>query len=99
MSIGKYRNLVIIYRSEKVSVYAEKTFDDKPCKSTLGRASREAESPSGRHGQSTASKGFLSSKGNWNKLSERKCSNTLHIFGIVVYLTHTYKESLQEETK
>lgn len=54
-----------------MSVYAEKTFDEKPCKSTLGRASREAESPSGRHGQSTASKGFLSSKGNWNKLSER----------------------------
>ena len=55
-----------------MSVYAEKTFDDKPCKSTLGRASREAESPSGRHGQSTASKGFLSSKGNWNKLKRTK---------------------------
>ena len=83
-----------------MSVYAEKTFDDKPCKSTLGCASREAESPSGRHGQSTASKGFLSSKGNWNKSSERKCGNTLHIFRIVVYLTHTYKkESLQEETR
>lgn len=30
-----------------MSVYAEKTFDDKPCKSTLVRASREAESPRG----------------------------------------------------
>lgn len=37
----------------------------------LGRASREAESPSGGHGQSTSSKGFLLSKGNWNKSSER----------------------------
>lgn len=63
-----------------MSVYAEKTFDDKPCESTLGRASREAESPSGRHGQSTASKGFLSSKGNWNKSSERvHFSSTLEI--------------------
>ena len=39
--------------------YAEKTFDDKPCKSTLGRASREAESPSGGHGQRTESDGYL----------------------------------------
>lgn len=70
---------------------SRKSIDSKRSRSTLGRASREAESPSGRHGQSTASKGFLSSKGNWNKLSERKCSNTLHIFRIVVYLTHTYK--------
>lgn len=74
---------MIIYRSEKVSVYAEKTFDDKPCKSTLVCASREAESPSGRHGQSTASKGFLSSKGNWNKLSER-----------VFFFTHILKSSI-----
>lgn len=63
----------------------------------LGRASREAESPSGGHVQSTASKGFLLSKGNWNKLSERKCINTLHIFRIVVYLTHTYKEAFRRK--
>lgn len=68
-----------------MSVYAEKTFDDKPCKSTLGRASREAESPSGRHGQSTASKGFLSSKGNWNKLSERKCINCIFSLESLLY--------------
>lgn len=37
----------------------------------LGRASREAESFSGGHGQSTSSKGFLLSKGNWNKSNER----------------------------
>ena len=35
--------------------------------STLVRASREAESVSDGHGQSTESKGFLLSKGNWNK--------------------------------
>ena len=68
-----------------MSVYAEKTFDDKPCKSTLGRASREAEGPSGRHGQSTASKGFLSSKGNWNKLSERKCINCIFSLESLLY--------------
>lgn len=51
----------------KVNVYAGKTLDDKPCRSTLGRASREAESVSDGHVQSTKSKGYLSSRGNWNK--------------------------------
>ena len=45
----------------------------------LGRASREAESPSGGHGQSTSSKGFLLSKGNWNKSNERK----IHFHGLI----------------
>ncbi len=38
----------------------------------LGRASREAEKPSGGTRQSTSSKGFFLSKGNWNKSNERK---------------------------
>lgn len=45
----------------------------------LGRASREAESPSGGHGQSTSSKGFLLSKGNWNKSNERK----IHFYELI----------------
>lgn len=51
----------------KVNVYAGKTLDDKPCSSTLVRASREAESVSAGHVQSTKGKGYLSSRGNWNK--------------------------------
>ena len=37
------------YKTERL--YVEKTFDNKPCKSTLGRASREAESLSAGHVQ------------------------------------------------
>lgn len=48
-----------------------KLFTSSSARVRLGRASREAESPSGGHGQSTSSRGYLMSKGNWNKSSER----------------------------
>lgn len=68
-----------------------KLFTSSSARVRLGRASREAESLSVGHGQSTTSRGYLMSKGNWNKLSERKRLNTLHIFRIVVYLNYTYR--------
>ena len=80
-----------------------KLFTSSSARVRLGRASREAESFSGGHGQSTSSRGYLMSKGNWNKLSERKCINciffrtrlnTLHIFRIVVYLNYTYRDNI-----
>lgn len=40
-----------IFLPQNERLYAEKTFDNKPCKSTLGRASREAESLSAGHVQ------------------------------------------------
>lgn len=56
-----------------------KLFTSSSARVRLGRASREAESLSGGHGQSTTSRGYLMSKGNWNKSSERK-KNTLSYF-------------------
>lgn len=38
---------------------SRKSIDGKRSRSTLGRASREAESPSGGHGQRTESDGYL----------------------------------------
>ena len=38
---------------------SRKSIDSKRSRSTLGRASREAESPSGGHGQRTESDGYL----------------------------------------
>lgn len=48
-----------------------KLFTSSSARVRLGRASREAESLSVGHGQSTPSRGYLMSKGNWNKSSER----------------------------
>ena len=65
----------LIVTIARVSFMPRKLLTISLARVRLGRASREAESPSGGHGQSTSSKGFLLSKGNWNKSSERK--NTL----------------------
>jgi len=44
-----------------------KLFTSSSARVRLGRASREAESLLGGHGQSTSGRGYLMSKGNWNK--------------------------------
>lgn len=74
--MGLMKNLIVI--TVRVSFMPRKLLTISLARVRLGRASREAESPSGGHGQSTSSKGFLLSKGNWNKLNERK--NTLSHF-------------------
>lgn len=68
----------LIVTTVRVSFMPRKLLTISLARVRLGRASREAESPSGGHGQSTSSKGFLLSKGNWNKSNERK--NTLSLF-------------------
>lgn len=74
--MGLMKNLIVI--TVRVSFMPRKLLTISLARVRLGRASREAESPSGGHGQSTSSKGFLLSKGNWNKSNERK--NTLSHF-------------------
>ena len=74
--MGLMKKLIVI--TVRVSFMPRKLLTISLARVRLGRASREAESPSGGHGQSTSSKGFLLSKGNWNKSSERK--NTLSHF-------------------
>lgn len=74
--MGLMKKLIVI--TVRVSFMPRKLLTISLARVRLGRASREAESPSGGHGQSTSSKGFLLSKGNWNKSSERK--NTLSYF-------------------
>lgn len=68
--MGLMKKLIVI--TVRVSFMPRKLLTISLARVRLGRASREAESPSGGHGQSTSSKGFLLSKGNWNKSSERK---------------------------
>ena len=74
--MGLMKKLIVI--TVRVSFMPRKLLTISLARVRLGRASREAESPSGGHGQSTSSKGFLLSKGNWNKSNERK--NTLSLF-------------------
>ena len=74
--MGLMKKLIVI--TVRVSFMPRKLLTISLARVRLGRASREAESPSGGHGQSTSSKGFLLSKGNWNKSNERK--NTLSYF-------------------
>lgn len=74
--MGLMKKLIAI--TVRVSFMPRKLLTISLARVRLGRASREAESPSGGHGQSTSSKGFLLSKGNWNKSNERK--NTLSYF-------------------
>lgn len=74
--MGLMKKLIVI--TVRVSFMPRKLLTLSLARVRLGRASREAESPSGGHGQSTSSKGFLVSKGNWNKSNERK--NTLSYF-------------------
>ena len=74
--MGLMKKLIVI--TVRVSFMPRKLLTISLARVRLGRASREAESPSGGHGQSTSSKGFLLSKGNWNKSNERK--NTLSHF-------------------
>lgn len=62
-----------------------KLFTSSSARVRLGRASREAESLSVGHGQSTTSRGYLMSKGNWNKLSERKCINCIYFLKSLLY--------------
>lgn len=68
--MGLMKKLIVI--TVRVSFMPRKLLTLSLARVRLGRASREAESPSGGHGQSTSSKGFLVSKGNWNKSNERK---------------------------
>lgn len=74
--MGLMKKLIVI--TVRVSFMPRKLLTISLARVRSGRASREAESPSGGHGQSTSSKGFLLSKGNWNKSNERK--NTLSHF-------------------
>lgn len=74
--MGLMKKLIVI--TVRVSFMPRKLLTISLARVRLGRASREAESFSGGHGQSTSSKGFLLSKGNWNKSNERK--NTLSLF-------------------
>lgn len=61
----------LIVTTVRVSFMPRKLLTSSSARVRLGRASREAESLSGGHGQSTPSRGYLMSKGNWNKLNER----------------------------
>lgn len=74
--MGLMKKLIVI--TVRVSFMPRKLLTISLARVRLGRASREAESLSVGHGQSTSSKGFLLSKGNWNKSNERK--NTLSYF-------------------
>lgn len=77
----------LIVTTVRVSFMPRKLLTISLARVRLGRASREAESPSGGHGQSTSSKGFLLSKGNWNKLNERKIHfHTQHELAQSVFL-------------
>lgn len=69
--MGLMKKLIVTI-ARLVSFMPRKLFTSSSARVRLGRASREAESPSGGHGQSTSSRGYLMSKGNWNKSSERK---------------------------
>ena len=75
--MGLMKKLIVTI-ARLVSFMPRKLFTSSSARVRLGRASREAESLSGGHGQSTSSRGYLMSKGNWNKSSERK--NTLSHF-------------------
>ena len=67
--MGLMKKLIVI--TVRVSFMPRKLFTSSSARVRLGRASREAESLSVGHGQSTPSRGYLMSKGNWNKSSER----------------------------
>ena len=69
--MGLMKKLIVTI-ARLVSFMPRKLFTSSSARVRLGRASREAESFSGGHGQSTSSRGYLMSKGNWNKSSERK---------------------------
>lgn len=58
--MGLMKKLIVI--TVRVSFMPRKLLTLSLARVRLGRASREAESPSGGHGQSTLSKGFLVSK-------------------------------------
>lgn len=61
--MGLMKKLIVItVRVIRVSFMPRKLLTLSFARVRLGRASREAESPSGGHGQSTSSKGFLVSK-------------------------------------
>ena len=63
-----------------------KTFDDKPCKSTLGRASREAESPSGETRTKYGQQGFLVVKKESEINGANESVSTVFIYRKVYYI-------------
>lgn len=92
--MGLMKKLIVI--TVRVSFMPRKLLTISLARVRLGRASREAESPSGGHGQSTSSKGFLLSKGNWNKSNERK--NTLSHFDTNVRKLYFWGEKVSVPT-